>query len=59
MAAESPATGMNSRARMAWLPDGRLHLQDGPIDLIIRAEDDAGDSRVAYAAAMDRFSWRA
>lgn len=38
----------------AILPDGkRLHLQHGPIDLIIGAD---GDRSAAFAAAEDRFS---
>ena len=40
----------------ALLPDGRLHLQHGPIDLGIgvEAQDDA--RRAAYRAARDRFA---
>jgi hypothetical protein len=39
------------------LPDGRrLHLQDGPIDLIIEAFGDAAAVRVAYRAAAARFA---
>lgn len=37
----------------AMLPGGRLHLNHGPIDLIIGAE---GDKNVAFGAAQDRFS---
>jgi ApbE superfamily uncharacterized protein (UPF0280 family) len=38
------------------LPDGRrLHLQDGPIDLIIEAFGTADATRAAYAAAAARF----
>jgi uncharacterized protein len=34
----SSATPMNSRAQIRFLPDGRrLHLQDGPIDVIVQA----------------------
>lgn len=36
----------------AWLPGGRLHLQHGPIDLVIGAE---GDRDRAFAAAAARF----
>ena len=40
----------------ALLPDGRLHLQHGPIDLLIMAEARAdGPSHSAYRAARDRF----
>ncbi len=38
------------------LPDGkRLHLQHGPIDLIIGAAGPAAEVRAAYARATDRF----
>jgi hypothetical protein len=37
------------------LPDGRLHLQEGPIDLVIEAFGEAGEVRRAYAAAADCF----
>ncbi len=39
-------------AQVAWLPDGRLHLQQGPIDLICQAW---GDEAAAYARAIARF----
>jgi ApbE superfamily uncharacterized protein (UPF0280 family) len=40
----------------AMLPDGkRLHLQHGPIDLIIEANGEADDIARAYAAARERF----
>ncbi len=35
--------------------DGRLHLQHGPIDLIIEAFGAAGEVERAYAQAIDRF----
>jgi ApbE superfamily uncharacterized protein (UPF0280 family) len=39
------------------LPDGhRLHLQDGPIDLVIGADGEAGAVALAYEAASMRFS---
>jgi ApbE superfamily uncharacterized protein (UPF0280 family) len=45
-----------TRAHSAMLPDGRrLHLQDGPIDLVIEAFGPAEAVRAAYAAAMRRF----
>jgi hypothetical protein len=45
-----------TRARAAMLPDGRrLHLQDGPIDLVIEAFGSAAAVQAAYAAAMRRF----
>jgi ApbE superfamily uncharacterized protein (UPF0280 family) len=41
---------------MRILPDGhRLHLQDGPIDLIVQAFGAAGEIEVAYRAACARF----
>ncbi len=40
----------------AMLPDGkRLHLQHGPIDLIIMAEGPVAQVNAAYGAAMSRF----
>lgn len=45
---------MNAKA--ALLPDGRLHLQHGPIDLIIRAWGADGAVRDAYRAARDAFN---
>ncbi|MGH6880757.1 UPF0280 family protein [Hypericibacter sp.] len=45
-----------ARAQIALLPDGRrLHLQDGPIDLIIEAWGAHGAVEAAYRAAADRF----
>ncbi|MGO1079536.1 UPF0280 family protein [Inquilinus sp. CA228] len=43
--------------QIALLPDGRrLHLQDGPIDLIVEASGAAEAVRAAYAAAARRFT---
>lgn len=39
----------------AILPGDRLHLQEGPIDLVIGAEGEAGAVRHAYAAAIRAF----
>jgi hypothetical protein len=39
----------------AVLPGGRLHLQHGPIDLVIRAEGPPEAVRAAYRAARRRF----
>jgi uncharacterized protein len=39
-----------------WLADGRLHLNDGPIDLIIEAFGEATAVGRAYAAAWTRFA---
>jgi uncharacterized protein len=48
---------MTRLPQIAWLADGkRLHLQDGPIDLIVEAEGSASDRRVAYEAAARRFT---
>lgn len=45
-----------TRAQAHMLPDGRLHLHDGPIDLIIGAEGALGESARAHEAARARFS---
>jgi len=37
-------------------PDGRLHLQHGPIDCIVEAWGDAGEIEAAYAQAIARFA---
>lgn len=44
------------RARARRLKDGRLHLQDGPIDLIIEAWGEEREVEAAYAAAVARFA---
>ena len=45
-----------SRMQARMLPDGRrLHLHDGPIDLIIGAEGAEGEIARAYGAAETRF----
>jgi len=41
--------------QIARLPDGRLHLQHGPIDLIIAAWGDMPEVDAAYRQAADRF----
>ena len=47
---------MRRRPQIARLPDGkRLHLQDGPIDLIVEANGNEADIRAAYEAAVLRF----
>jgi ApbE superfamily uncharacterized protein (UPF0280 family) len=47
---------MGERAQIRFLPDGRrLHLHDGPIDLIIGAFGSAPEINAAYAAASNRF----
>ena len=46
----------NCRAQMRVLPDGRrLHLHDGPIDLIVEAFGVAQEVEAAYRAACHRF----
>ena len=45
---------MPSGAMANWL-DHRLHLQHGPIDLIITAEGDKAEVAAAYACAADAF----
>ncbi len=47
---------MTRQPQIALLPDRRLHLQDGPIDLIIGADAIDGDIRAAYRAAAERFT---
>lgn len=45
---------MMRRPHIALLPDGRrLHLQDGPIDLVIEAHGRVADIEIAYAAAAE------
>ena len=53
-----PGTARMKRLpQIALLPDGkRLHLQDGPIDLIIEAKGSEADVRAAYEAAARRFT---
>ena len=39
-----------------WLEGGRrLHLNHGPIDLIVEAFGEAGECRAAYSQAVERF----
>jgi uncharacterized protein len=48
---------MNTRAQVALLGDGRrLHLQDGPIDLIVEAFGATQAVRASYTAATERFT---
>src|SRR5579859_2434702 len=47
---------MNPRAQIRWLPDGRrLHMHDGPIDLIVEAFGEPRELEFAYQAACARF----
>jgi uncharacterized protein len=47
---------MTRSPQIGWLSGGRLHLQDGPIDLIIEARGSKTNLRAAYDAAMRRFT---
>jgi ApbE superfamily uncharacterized protein (UPF0280 family) len=48
---------MTRLPQIAWLADGRrLHLQDGPIDLIIEAKGSELQVRAAYRAAAQRLT---
>jgi ApbE superfamily uncharacterized protein (UPF0280 family) len=48
---------MTRTPQIGFLADGRrLHLQDGPIDLIVEASGGEADKRMAYAAAVRRFT---
>jgi ApbE superfamily uncharacterized protein (UPF0280 family) len=48
---------MRQRPQIGWLADGRrLHLQDGPIDLIVEAHGADMDVQAAYEAAAQRFT---
>ncbi len=43
--------------QIGWLADGRrLHLNDGPIDLVIEAFGAPGERKAAYEAAIRRFT---
>jgi uncharacterized protein len=48
---------MTRLPQVGWLKDGkRLHLQDGPIDLIVEADGNREDISKAYTAAIGRFT---
>jgi ApbE superfamily uncharacterized protein (UPF0280 family) len=48
---------MTRLPQKGWLADGkRLHLQDGPIDLIVEARGTDENVRAAYEAAIRRFT---
>lgn len=45
-----------SGPQIGWLPDGRrLHMNHGPIDLIVEAFGEASEVRQAYSQAAERF----
>src|SRR5882762_6583366 len=47
---------MKHRAQIRMLPDGRrLHMQDGPIDVIVEALGAVSEIEIAYRAAAGRF----
>jgi len=47
---------VNTRAQISLLPDSRrLHLHDGPIDVIVEAFGAPDQVRIAYEAAAERF----
>ena len=47
---------MTPGPQIAWLPDGRrLHMNHGPIDLIVEAWGEPGEVARAYGQAADRF----
>jgi uncharacterized protein len=46
---------MRARPQQRRLADGRLHLHDGPIDLIVEAFGETRAAEEAYAAAWGRF----
>lgn len=48
---------MKRLPQIGWLADGRrIHLHDGPIDLIVEVRGSAANVRAAYAAAVERFT---
>jgi uncharacterized protein len=48
---------MTRPPQIGWLADGRrLHLQDGPIDLIVEVHGSEANRRAAYNAAARRFT---
>jgi uncharacterized protein len=54
---DSGTARMTRLPQIALLSDGRrLHLQDGPIDLIVEARGGEGQVRAAYEAAARRFT---
>ena len=51
---------MTRLPQIAMLADGRrLHLQDGPIDLVVEAWGSGAGIRAAFDAAARRFAWPA
>jgi uncharacterized protein len=56
MAVEGISTTSWGKPQIGELPGGRLHLQHGPIDLVIKATGESVAVRQAYAAAIALFS---
>ncbi len=56
MAVEGISPVSWSKPQIGQLPGGRLHLQQGPIDLIIKATGSTSDIKEAYEAATRRFA---
>jgi hypothetical protein len=52
---EAPRTSASGGPRAARLPDGRLHLNHGPIDLVIAVDGAADEVRRAEAQALEGF----
>src|SRR5262249_30910779 len=53
----SSRRAMNQRAQIRFLHDGRrLHLHDGPIDIVLEAFGAPKEIEKAYSAAAERFS---
>ncbi|MGL4635665.1 MAG: UPF0280 family protein [Beijerinckiaceae bacterium] len=55
MAVEGLAANRWSGPQAGWLSHNRLHLQHGPIDLIIKADGPVDAVQRAYEAATERF----
>ncbi len=51
----APSPGFWGSALAAHLPDGRLHLQHGPIDLVIAVDASPDEASAAYRQAIARF----
>jgi ApbE superfamily uncharacterized protein (UPF0280 family) len=51
-----PSQPAPNRAQISFLPGGRLHLNDGPIDLIIGAFGAQSAVKAGYAAGAQRFT---
>jgi hypothetical protein len=54
-AGPAAAAGLSMKAQRARLPDGRWHLQHGPMDIVIGAEGESLAVQLAHDAAWQRF----